>query len=32
MVAIGYTAEEKAGHTTSALPYDKVSFERHGRS
>jgi nitroreductase len=31
MVAIGYAAETKAGHPTSSLPYDKVSFERHGR-
>ena len=31
MVAIGYPAETKAGHPTSSLPYDKVSFERHGR-
>ena len=32
MVAIGYPAETKTGHPTSSLPYDKVSFERHGRS
>jgi nitroreductase len=32
MVAIGYPGETKAGHPTSALPYDKVSFERRGRS
>jgi nitroreductase len=31
MVAIGYPAETKVGHPTSSLPYDKVSFERHGR-
>ena len=31
MVAIGYPAETKAGHPTSSLPYDKVSFERHDR-
>jgi nitroreductase len=31
MVAIGYPTETKAGHPSSSLPYDKVSFERHGR-
>ena len=30
--AIGYPAETEAGHPTSSLPYDKVSFERRGRS
>ena len=32
MVAIGYPSETKAGHPTSSLLYDKVSFERRGRS
>ena len=32
LVAIGYPAEEKAGHPTSSLPYDKVSFESYDRS
>jgi nitroreductase len=31
MVGIGYPAETKAGHPTSSLPYDKVSFESYGR-
>jgi nitroreductase len=31
MVAIGYAAETKAGHPTSSLLYDRVSFETHGR-
>lgn len=30
LVAIGYPAEEKAGHPASSLPTDKVSFERLG--
>lgn len=30
LVAIGYPAEEKAGHPASSLPADKVSFERLG--
>src|SRR5664280_690691 len=32
MVAVGYPAETKAGHPTSSLPYEKVSFERCERS
>ena len=32
MVAIGYPAEEKTGHPTSSLPYDKVDLGRHVRS
>ena len=32
MVAVGYPAETKAGHPTSSLPYEKVSFERYERS
>lgn len=31
IVAIGYPAEEKSGHSTSSLLYDKVSFERYGK-
>jgi nitroreductase len=31
MVAIGYPAETKAGHPTSSLLYDKVSFDTQGR-
>ena len=32
MGAVGYPAETKAGHPTSSLPYEKVSFERYERS
>jgi nitroreductase len=32
MVAVGYPAEAKSGHPTSALPYDKVSFDGRARS
>lgn len=31
MIAIGYPKEEKAGHATSTLPYDKVHFEKYGK-
>ena len=31
IIAIGYPAEEKPGHPTSSLLYDKVSFERYGK-
>lgn len=30
ILAIGYSAEEKAPHSKAGLPYDKVNWERYG--